>query len=303
MSRFQPDADHAAASRRIVRAAAPDLCEHRRVTHAVLDAELSPRGHHLPAAGLVVVATALLVLLPPAAPDTGPLIAVAVVQLGLVAAWVVATGIRGFLGSLAIGVAAAAGADAAVLLPDRPRLDQLVVVLGLAFLAAVAHQMTRPAPRRYLVASLAGVLLLVSCVSSLAVLLLVGRMAGGTDTLAGSVLVVGVALVAQHLVDLLLPRPQIAEDVPRGLLGLAVGVLAAVVVALLGRDGADLVAALSAVTTGTVLGAVAVLTALAASYVVAEQRRRSWALPVVQAGLPLAAAAPVVYALALHVGS
>jgi hypothetical protein len=273
------------------------------VTHAVLDAELPPRAHHLPATGFVVLATALLAVLPAALGEAGLVVAVLALQLGLVAAWVVATGIRGFLGSLAIGVAAAAGADVALLLPDRARLDQLLVVLGLAFLAAVAHQMTRPAPRRYLVASLAGVLLLVSCVCSLAVLLMVGRTEGGTRAAVTSALVVGTALTVGHLVDLLMPRPLIAEGVPRGLLGLVVGVLAAVGVALLCRDGGDLVAAVTAVTSGAALGGVAALMALGASYVVAERAQRGWALPVVQTVLPLAATAPVAYALALYAGS
>ncbi|MCW2536105.1 MAG: hypothetical protein JWQ26_1804 [Modestobacter sp.] len=270
------------------------------MTHAVLDAELPPRAHHLPATGFVLLATVLLVALPTALGQAGLVVAVAVLQLGLVAAWVVATGIRGFLGSLAVGVAAAAGADVALLLPDRARLDQLLVVLGLAFLAAVVHQMTRPAPRRYLVASLAGVLLLVSCVCSLAVLLMVGRTGGGTRAAVSYALIVGVALAVGHLVDLLLPRPLIAEGVPRGLLGLAIGVLAAVVVALLRRDGGDLIGAVTAVTSGAALGAVAALMGLGASYVVAERAQRGWALPVVQAVLPLAATAPVAYALALY---
>jgi hypothetical protein len=271
------------------------------VTSAALDAELSPRAHHLPATGVVVVATALLAGLPGALGETGLLVAVAVLQLGLVVAWVVATGIRGLRGSLALGLAAAAGADAALLLPDRARLDQLVVVLGLAFLAAVAHQMTRPTPRLYLVASLAGVLLLVCCVCSLSVLLMIGRAEGGTGVAVTAALVVGATLVTGHLVDLVLPRPRIAAGVPRGLTGLLVGVLAAVVVALLRRDGGDL-GAMTAVISGAVLGLVAGLMALGASYVVAERAQRGWALPVVQGVLPLAAAAPVAYALALHAG-
>lgn len=273
------------------------------MTHAVLETELSPRAHHLPATGFIVVGTALLTLLPARFEEAGLLAGVAAVQLGLIGAWVVATGIRGFLGSLTIGVVAAAGADLALLLPDRARLDQLVIVLGLTFLAAVAHQIARPAPRRYLVASLAGVVLLVCSVCSLAVLLMVGRTAGGTQLVTTSVLVVGAGLVVGHLVDLVLPRPQIAEGVPRGLVGLVLSVLAAVGVALLRRDGGGLPEAMSAVTTGVALGGVAALIGLGASYLVAERAQRGWALPVVQAVLPFAAAAPVAYALALYGGT
>lgn len=273
------------------------------MSHAVLETELPPRAHHLPATGIVVLAAALLAVLPAFFGSAGLVAAVGVVQLGLVAAWVVATGIRGFLGSLAIGVAASLGADLALLLPARARLDQLVVVLGLAFLVSVGHQMARPAPRRHLVASLAGVVLLVCSVVSLAVLLMIARIDGGSRLATTSVLVVGGALVVGHLVDLVLPRPQIADGVPRGLLGLVLSVLAAVGIALLRRGTDNLVDAFSAATTGAALGGVAALMGLGASYVVAERAQRGWALPVVQALLPLAAAAPVAYALALRAAS
>ncbi len=270
------------------------------MTAAVLENELSPRAHHLPAAGAVVLATALLAGLPAVWGDTGLVAAVGVLQLALVAAWVVATGIRGFLGSLALGTAAAAGADVALLLPERARLDSLLVVLGLTFLAAVVHQMVRPAPRRYLVASLAGVVLLVCAVCSLGVLLTVGRLDDGPRLVTTAVLVVGGTLLVGHLVDLVLPRPEIAYGVPRGLAGLVLAVLAGIGVTVLRESPGGLLDTLSAVTAGTVLGAVAALTGLAASYVVAERGQRGWALPVVQAVLPLAAAAPAAYALALY---
>jgi hypothetical protein len=271
------------------------------VSHAVLET-LPPRSHHLPAVGAVVVATALLTLLPTVLGDAGLVAAVLVVQLALVAAWVVAIGIRGFLGSLVIGAVAAVGADVALLLPERPRLDHLVVVLGVSFLVAVLHQMVRPAPRRYLVASLAGVVLLVCALCSLAVLLTVAKVDDGLTLTTTAVLVVGGALVVAHLVDLVLPRPPIAAGVPRGLPGLVLGVLAAVLVALPARGAGDLVDVVSAATTGVALGGVAVLMSLGASYVVAERGQRGWALPVVQAVLPMAAAAPVAYALALYAG-
>jgi hypothetical protein len=270
------------------------------VTSAALDDELSARDHHLPAAGLVVLATGGATVLSAAFDGTGRLVAVAVLQLALVAAWVVATGIRGFGGSLALGVGAAAAADAAMLLPERPELDWLLAVLGLGFLAAVVHQMTRESPRLYLVASLAGVVLLLCSVSALAVLLDVGRIEDGERAVETALLAVGAALVVGHLVDLVLPRPQIAAGVPRGLLGLVLAVVAAVLVALLRRDGGTLLSATSAVVYGAALGSVAALMALGASYVVAERGRAGWALPIVQAVLPLAAAAPIAYALALN---
>lgn len=270
------------------------------MTQAAPDTQLSPRAHHLPAAGLVVVVTAVAAGLPAALGDTGRIAAVALLQLGLVAAWVVAIGIRGFVGSVALGIAAAVAADAAMLLPDRPQLDWLLAVLGLAFLAAVVHQMIREAPRQYLVASLAGVVLLLCSVCALAVLLGMARLDDGARALETAVLVVGAALVVGHLVDLVLPRPEITPGVPRGLLGVVLAVLAATAMAVLSREGDALVDVLSAAIYGAALGGVAALTALGASYVVTERGERSWALSVVQAVLPLAAAAPVAYALASY---
>jgi hypothetical protein len=267
------------------------------VTTAALDEAPSSRAHHLPAAGLAVLLLGATAVLSAALEDVGRLVAVAVLQVSLVAAWVVATGIRGSRGSAALGIAASAGADLAVVLPDRPQLDGVLAVLGLGFLAAVVHQMARRPHRVYLVASLAGVVLLLCCVCALAVLLGVGRVDGGERAVLTAVLAVGAAVVVGHLTDLLLPRPQLAAGVPRGLPGLVLGVLAAVAVAVLRRDGGTL---LSAVAFGAAVGGVAALAAVCASYVVVERGRSSWALPVLQAVLPLAAAAPVAYALSLH---
>lgn len=270
------------------------------MSHSAPETELPRRAHHLPAAGAVLVAGALLAGLPQLLGDTGRLVAVLLVQLGLVGAWVVATGIRGFVGSLGIGAVAAVGADLLMNLPERADLGSLLVVLGPGLLVAIVHQMARPDPRRYLVASLAGVVLLVCAVVALSVLLALGRTADGDRLATSAVLVVTAALLVGHLVDVVLPRPQIAAGVPRGLLALVLAVLAGVGVALLRRAPGDLADALSAATYGTAIGAVAALMAVGASYMVAERPQRGWALPVVQAVLPIAAAAPVAFFLALQ---
>ncbi|MEU2347158.1 hypothetical protein [Modestobacter sp. NPDC049651] len=272
------------------------------MTSAAPDVELSGEGHHLPAAGLAVVAAALLAGLPAVLDDAGRFAAVLVLQLALVAGWVVGTGVRGRAGALVIGGVAAVAADLSLVLPDRPDLDGLLTVLGPAFLVAVVHQMTRPAPRAALVTSLASVVLLVSAVSSLAVLLAVGRVPGQSGIVTTTAFVVGAALVVGHLADLLAPRPLIADGVPRGLVGLVLSVLIGVAVALLRGGSGSMLDLLTAATYGAALGGVAALTGLGASYLVAQRTGHGWALSVVQALLPWAAAAPVAYALALHAG-
>jgi hypothetical protein len=265
---------------------------------------LPARVHHLQPAALAALAVALVVALPELFGDEGRLAAVLVLQLGLVLTWVLVTGIQGFAGSLAVGAAAAVAADLALVLPERPALGGLLVVLGVGFLAAVLQQMFRR-PRADLVASLSGTVLLLCAVAALAALLLLGRSPNGHGRALVALLVVGTALVVGHLVDVVLPRPWLATGVPRGLLGLVLSVLAGALVAFLGRDVAGPVGAVPALVAGVALAGVTALVALVASYVVVEATAPSaadptlspWSLSVVQAVLPLAACAPVALAL------
>jgi hypothetical protein len=285
-----------------------------------LHSALPARAHHLPAAGVAVVAVALLVGLPELLGDLGRLAAVLILQLGLVLTWVLVTGIQGFAGSLAVGAAAAVAADLSLVLPERPAIGGVLVVFGLGFLAVVLQQMFRR-PRSDLVASLSGSVLLICAVGALAALLLLGRAGAGPGWARVAVLAVGTALVLGHLVDLVLPKPQLADGVPRGLAGLLVAVLAGAGVAVLGATTGDLTGGLAAAVYGVVLALVAALVAVAASYVVVEATAAAepavvdsaaaepavaddearpfspWALAIVQAVLPLAASAPVALAL------
>jgi hypothetical protein len=273
------------------------------VTAATSDIELPARAHHLPAALVAAVGTALVVLLPAESGERGTLIAVLLLQVALVAAWAPATEVRGGGGVTVVGLAAAAAADLLLVLPDRPELGDLLAVPGVAFLASVLHQMLRRAPREDVVGSLAGTLLLVCAVSGLAVLLRLPDATGSERSAATAALVVGAALVAGHLVDLVMPRPQVAAGIDCGVLGLLVALLAGVGVALVRHSPGGLADTLSSVTVGLVLAGVAALVGLAGSYVVAgagDRRGPAGAAPVLQAVLPIAACAPVAFALALQ---
>ena len=272
-----------------------------------LESVLPVRAHHLPAAGLAALAVALLVLLPEVLGGLGRLAAVLVLQLGLALAWVLATGIQGFAGSLAVGAAAAVAADLALVLPARHTLGGLLVVFGVGFLAVVLQQMFRR-PRPDLVASLSGGVLLFCAIGALAALLLVGRGPGGSGRAMVVLLAVGAALVAGHLVDVVLPRPYVTPGVPRGLPGLGASVLVGAAVTFLGRGRAEPAGGPAALAYGAVLGLVAGLMGLVASYLVveltatgtagtADDATSPWVLAVVQAALPLAACAPVALAL------
>ncbi len=274
------------------------------MTRAAPDLEVPARVHHLPAALVAALGTGLLVLLTAQSGERGTLAAVLVLQAALVAAWAPASGVRGPVGVTALGLVAAVAADLLLVLPDRPELGHLLAVPGIAFVAAVLHQMLRRAPRRDVVGSLAGALLLVCAVCGLAVLLRLPDATGGERPATTAVLVVGAALVAGHLVDAVMPRPQVAPGIDCGVLGLLVALLAGVGVALLRHSPGGLADTLSSVTVGLVLAGVAALVGLAGSYVVVASegsaRSRAAAAPVLQAVLPIAACAPVAFALALH---
>jgi hypothetical protein len=270
------------------------------------EADVSRVVHHLPAAVLVALAVGSLVAVPETAGDDGRLAAVAGLQALLVVAWSIATARRELAGSLLFGALAALAADLVMVVPDRPTVGGLLGVLGIGVPAAVLRQMFRRSPREALVASLAGSVLLLCLLCALALVL---RELGGSEGArlsASALLAVGAAVVAAHVVDLVLPRPQVAYGVPRGLLGLVAAVLAAAAVTWFRRRPEDLFDTLGAAIYGGVVGAVAVLVSLAASYIVVQadrsardpRRRGRWALPLIQALLPVAACAPLALALA-----
>lgn len=277
------------------------------MTTVPVQSVLPARGHHLPAAVVSLLAVGLLIGLPEALGDLGRLAAVLVLQLGLVLSWVLVTGAQGFAGSLTVGAAAAVAGDLTLVLPARPALGGLLAVFGLGFLVVVLQQMLRR-PRSDLVASLSGGVLLFCVVGALGALLLLGRTPGGDGRAALALAAVGTALVLGHVVDVVLPRPQLAFDVPRGAVALVLSVLAAAAVTWMLRDVGDLAGDLAAAGFGAAIGGVAALAAVAASYVVVEATAADddgelgphvslWALPVVQAVVPIAAAAPVALAL------
>ena len=257
--------------------------------------------YHLPAAGIVAVVTGITALLTTAWGRPGLVVGVVVLQVALVVGWVVTAALESPPASIGLGIAAALGADLALLLPARPQLSGLLAVLGVGFVAVIVQQMLRRR-RDELVASLSGALLLICAMCGAAALLLLGRTATDREVAVTAVLAVGAALVVGHLVDVVLPRPQLTPEVPCGLLAVLLAVVAGALVAVF-RHGADtLTDGLSSVIFGTVLGGVAALISLAGSYVVADTLTTDrpparWALPLAQALLPIAACGPVALAL------
>ncbi len=263
--------------------------------------DVTPLGHHGPAGISAAVATAALILAPRALGPTGLLVTVVVMQIALIGAWSRATGTRGYVGSLVIGAGTAVVSDTVLALQSAPDLGPLAAVLGLAFLAALVHQLSRSAPRRLATASLAGISFLAVILIAMSTLLLLYRITDGSEVYVAVVAATGGSIVVGHFVDLVLPLPRITPELPRGLTALLISVGAAIAAAVTLSGPINLIESLGAAIVGAILGLISALLAVAASYIAAERRRPHWSLPWLQAVIPLAGAAPVGYFLALQV--
>lgn len=251
-------------------------------------------------AGLVAAARASAIAL---------LVAVAVVQLLFVLAWVFGTAMPGRRGAVVIAVLASGAADAVTSVWPDSRLGPLLAVLGLAVPVMFGHQLLRGAARVQVVSSLAAVAMLVLCEISLAALLQLrhefGTDVGGKVTATVAAAVSG-ALVIGCLVDILLPAPRFDAAVPRGLLGLLAaaglgGSLGYLMLKDPGQFGGG-----RGLFTGAALGALAGLLAVAAAFVLhttpepptpTGRRLR----PMIGALLPIAVIAPAAFLLCLAI--
>ena len=269
-----------------------------------LETAPATRGRHLAAAVLVALAAAAVVRAPEVGGDAARLGAVLLVQVALVAGWLLAAGPAGARGVAVLAVAAAVAADlltSAADPADGPAPGVLLVVAGPALIAAVVHQMLRRPPRADVVGSLGSVALLVAAGCALSLFLLPDVAGDDGSPLTSPLLVVAAALAAGHLVDALLPRPLVADGASRGVPGLLAALAAGVAVALAESGTAETVDVLSGVTTGLVLGLVAALAGTAASFATADAGapHRAAGGVLVEALLPLAVCAPALLALAV----
>lgn len=278
------------------------------MTHVLQRVASSRVWHHVPA---LVLATGLGLLLASgvAGEDrTRTIVAVAVLQAGLVLTWSAALGLRGYVGSLLIGAGAGAAADLVALelgdlrgvASDGDRLAPLAAVLALAFVLSFVHQLSRRPPRVALTESMGGVALLSALVVAPSAYLVLAQLSEGPALLRTCAASLGAAIVVGHAVDLVVPVPRIVEGVPRGLLGFLAGTGAGMFAAVR-TQGDGLVEQLGSLILGGVLGGLACLLAIGASYAAVERRGSALAKAVVQATLPYAAAAPVAYFVAVLV--
>jgi hypothetical protein len=213
-------------------------------------------------------------------------------------AWLALTDVDGAEGATVVVLAGAAAADVLAVRRHGEDIAGAVAVVALAFVAAMALQLFRPGRQRVtetLAGTVSAVVLAVFAAHLLAT-------SAKTDwaVAATAVLCAGAALLAGRAGDVLLLRPYVVHGARRGWLGVLLSVVAGGALgAVLGGAWAPLSAA-----SGAVVGTVTALAAVAADLAVdlasadALNERRAGALRPLAVLLPLVVAAPVAYAAA-----
>ncbi|NJC69277.1 hypothetical protein HC031_06020 [Planosporangium thailandense] len=255
----------------------------------------------LAVAGCAALLTLVLVLgaLAPAGAYAAVVFAV---QALYVAAWATAARPPAPRIVAGVGLAAAVAADVAATLADPASLAPLAYVVAAGFVAGVVGQLARRAGRDRVTESLGSTLVVVVGAVSLASLVVLARHPRGTQAIVACLLAAGAAVAVARLTDAVAPRPRFVPDVPRGRVGVLLGVLV----------GTGAAAAAGSLDTGVTIGAVAaaglataliaVVVDLSVSYVEAGRRLAGMATAPSPARLaqgPLGAfalAAPVMYA-------
>jgi hypothetical protein len=238
------------------------------------------------------------------------LVAVAVLQALLAAAWPLGLAVPGRKGAVVVAAMAAAGADAVVWTWPAGRLGTLLAVLGLAVPVLYVHQLARGAARVRALESLGGLAILVFSEVALPTLLQLRHEFAGTGTGADAVVAVVAAsagaLAVGYLADLVYAGPRFDARVPRGLLAIVLATAAgAAIGALVLRQASEFVGGRGAFT-GAALGVLSALFAVAVAFVerdvpLAESGFARRARPVLATLVPLSLLAPLGFLLCLAI--
>ncbi|GAA0231306.1 hypothetical protein GCM10009539_15910 [Cryptosporangium japonicum] len=155
----------------------------------------------------------------------GPLLyaaAILLAQLALVGTWCVVTRPPGTVGTAVVGALTALAADAVALATGRGGAGALVAVLACAFGATTFHQLARGVARRNVTESFGSTLTVAVAVIALAATVAL-RQADEAHLVTLIAVAAALGMVVARLADLVVPRPTVHEDVPRGIAGPVLG--------------------------------------------------------------------------------
>lgn len=153
------------------------------------------------------------------------------VQVLFVLAWTMAKRPPGLPVVVGVGIAVAAAADAAAVLPTVAAIAPLGYVAAGGFVASVLGQLLRRTDRARVTDSLGSTLVLVVGVVAFATLIVLTRRPVGTQAIVVCLTATGLALLVARATDAFLPWPRLADQVPRGALGVILGAMVGTVAA------------------------------------------------------------------------
>ena len=222
----------------------------------------------------------------------------------LILAATIGSSAPGRIGAVVIGAGTAAAADTVDTYKHND-IGALVAVLGLAFIALLAHQLVRGRHRTRVVDSLTSGALLVVAVAGLSVPLELRRQVDGPAMATAVLLCITAALVVGHLVDWVWSPVRFDPRISRGLPAVVAAVAAgtAVSVARL-RDSVEFTGQRAAIL-GAAVALVAALLAVGAAFMVPAPSDPGPSRPVRSARLitptlvAFALSAPLAYLLCL----
>jgi hypothetical protein len=147
------------------------------------------------------------------------------VQLLFVLAWTMAMRPPAMWVIFGVCMAVAAGADLAAVWPKVATLAPLGYVAAAGFLLGVLAQLVRAADRIRVTESLGTTLVIVVGVVAFASLIVLTRLPAGSQAITVCLAATGAALVVARVVDVVLPWPRLAPQVPRGGAGIVIGAM------------------------------------------------------------------------------
>jgi hypothetical protein len=153
------------------------------------------------------------------------------VQALFVLAWTMATRPPGLLVVVAVGIIVAGVADVGAVLPTVATIAPLGYAAAAGFAVSIIGQLVRRADRARLTESLGSTVVLVVGVVAFATLIVLTRRPVGTQAIVVCLTATGLALLVARLTDAFLPWPRLADQVPRGALGVVLGAMAGTVAA------------------------------------------------------------------------
>jgi hypothetical protein len=147
------------------------------------------------------------------------------VQVLFVAVWTIASRPPAPRVVGVVGIAVAAGTDAAAVFTRPASLAPLAYLTAAGFIIGVVGQLTRPAGRQRVTESLGSSLVVTLGVVSFASLVVLGRSPKGTQAIVACLVAAGLALFIARLADSVAALPRIAPQVPRGGAGVVLGTM------------------------------------------------------------------------------